>query len=84
MGINSISRFLICLFVFFPFWVSAEDVGNSSEEKNPDLESEELWIQDTFPQYRMNFYHKSVQEEVYDEFLKEQKQKKENSSKSKD
>lgn len=72
------------LIVFFPFIIFAEE--NFSEEKDLDLEAEELWIQDTFPQYRMSFHHKSVQEKVYNEFLKEQekeKEKEENNSSDK-
>lgn len=75
-------RFFIFFIAFFPFFIWAEE-ERFPEEENKDLEAEELWIQDTFPQYRMSFYHKSVQEQVYKEFLKEQKKEKEKESSDK-
>ena len=67
-------RFFIFFIIvaFFPFFIFAEE-ESFPEEENKDPEAEELWVQDTFPQYRMSFYHKSVQEQVYNDFLKEQK-----------
>ena len=73
--------FLIFFIAFSPFLILAEE-ERFPEEENIDLEAEELWIQDTFPQYRMSFYHKFVQEKVYNEFLKEQKKETESSDKS--
>lgn len=37
-------------------------------------ESKELTIRETFPQYRINFNSRRVQEEVFEEFLKEKKE----------
>lgn len=74
--------FIFFIIAFFPFFILAEE-ERFPEEENKDLEAEELWIQDTFPQYRMSFYHKSVQEQVYNEFLKEQKKEKEKESSDK-
>ena len=74
-------RSFILFIAFFPFFILAEE-DRFPEEENRDLEAEELWIQNTFPQYRMSFYHKSVQEQVYNEFLKEQEKEKESSDKS--
>lgn len=73
--------FSLFFIAFFPFLILAEE-ERFPEEESMDLEAEELWIQDTFPQYRMSFYHKPVQEEVYNKLLKEQKKEKENSEKS--
>lgn len=61
---------LFLFFYFLPFFaIGAENIV--SEEEKLDLEKEELQVQDTFPYYRVDFNHKSVQEEVYNEFLKE-------------
>lgn len=59
---------------FFPLSLVGKESAVSEEEKLK-LEKEELQVQETFPQYRMDFYHKSVQEEVYNEFLQELKEK---------
>ena len=60
--------------LFFSSCVIAEEIKLSPDDEEA-LEKEELQVQETFPQYRMDFYHKAVQEEVYDEFLKELKDK---------
>ena len=59
---------------FFPLSLMGEE-STVSEEEKLKLEKEELQVQETFPQYRMDFHHKSVQEEVYNEFLQELKEK---------
>ena len=64
---------LLYLLFFFSSFVAAEELDLLTEEEN--LQKEELQIQETFPQYRMNFSHKVVQEKVYNEFLKELKDK---------
>ncbi len=46
-----------------------------SFEQEVSLDSTELKVQKTFPLYRVDFNHKSVQEKVYAEFLKELKEK---------
>ncbi len=61
-------------FSFLPLSLMGEE-STVSEEEKLKLEKEELQVQETFPQYRMDFYHKSVQEEVYNEFLQELKEK---------
>lgn len=67
------SFLLLYLLLFCSSFVAAEELDSPTEEEN--LQTEELQIQETFPQYRMNFSHKAVQEEVYNEFLKELKDK---------
>ena len=59
--------------LFFSFFVVAEEMHLFSEEE--DREAEELQIQETFPQYKVDFYHKAVEEKVYNELLKELKDK---------
>ena len=65
---------LFFLFYFIPFFVVGAE-NTVSEEEKWDLEKEELQVQETFPYYRKDFNHKSVQEEVYNDFLKELKEK---------
>ena len=48
-----------------------------ASKENPSEESELLQVQTAFPQYRVDFNHKVVQEEVYNELLKELKEKEE-------
>ena len=71
MHLKLIPGFLLFL---LPLFLVGEEKPVSEEEKLI-LEKEELQVQDTFPQYRVNFYHKSVQKEVYNEFLQELKEK---------
>ena len=60
--------------VFLTLFAVGED-NTVSEEETLKLEKKELQVQEIFPQYRMDFNHKSVQEEVYNEFLQELKEK---------
>ena len=71
--------FLFCLllmagFVSYSYAEEQEQESTISKEQKELLEKEELCVQDTFPQYRTLFNHKVVQEEVYKEFLKTQKE----------
>ena len=60
----------------FVFSVSAtEENVLPIEREKQNLEKEELHIQKVFPQYRVDFNHKLIQEEVYEELLKELKEK---------
>ena len=68
-------KFILIFFLFFLAFFSVGEEVSVSEEEKLKLEKEELRVQDTFPQYRMNFSHKSVQEEVYQEFLRELEEK---------
>jgi len=66
--------FLIFWLCAFPVLSAGED-ASSSEETDLNPEREELQVRKTFPKYRVDFNHKSVQETVYKEFLKELKEK---------
>jgi len=57
--------------IFLPFFSFSEE---KKSEKNL-LKKEELQIREVFPQYKMTFDHKAVQEEVHKQFLKELKEK---------
>lgn len=70
---SKVHLFLLWFLCFFSFCVIAEETNSSSDEE--DLEKEELQVQESFPQYKVDFYHKAVQEEVYNELLKELKDK---------
>ena len=65
----------------FVFSASATSASATEESDSPverekqNLEKEELHIQKAFPQYRVDFNHKLIQEEVYEELLKELKEK---------
>ncbi|MDE0119306.1 MAG: hypothetical protein OXM55_04770 [Bdellovibrionales bacterium] len=75
---NLINRMGIRLFFSFPwffilFSVAADTAFSVKEEVL--LESTELKVRKTFPLYKVDFNHKAVQEEVYNEFMKELKEK---------
>ena len=68
-------RFLFCFLFLFSAFAIAEERDSSGNIDEEELEKEELEIQTNFPQYRVAFSHKAVQEEVYEELLKELKEK---------
>ncbi len=65
------------LFFLFPWFFSlfstAADTAFSTREEIL-LDSTELKVRKIFPLYKVDFNHKVVQEEVYNEFMKEQKE----------
>ncbi len=74
-----LSLFLIVEFASYSYAEQEQEQEQEQEsiiskEQKKLLEKEELRVQDTFPQYRTLFNHKVVQEEVYKEFLKTQKE----------
>ena len=53
----------------------AQDINPSMKEEIRLENSTEIKVRETFPLYRVDFNHKAVQEKVYNEFLKELKEK---------
>ena len=62
---------LMSCLLFVPF--KSEGYSEGFVEVYSTEEDEELKVRKTFPQYRMYFDDRKIQEEVYQELLKEQK-----------
>ena len=80
MCVNQYVKLLFCVLLgvgggfVFPAFATEENALPMANQKDK-LEKEELYIQKSFPQYRVDFNHKLIQEEVYKELMKELKEK---------